>query len=275
MISSLHWNPERIAFNVPYINRPVAWYGILFVLGFFLAYYLLCILLKKQIKKDEVQGVADKMLWYVMIGTVIGARLGHVFFYNWPIYRESPISILKVWEGGLASHGGVIGIIIALILVSRKIPQIQTLMLFDYVAILSPLVGGFIRIGNFMNQEILGLPTTLPWAVVFGSPADGSFPTPRHPAQLYEATGYLTLFCLLWILYRRFSTHLAPGFFTGLTLAVAFSLRILFEFFKQPMSDVINETYLLAGQTLSVPFILLGILLMVRALRLENKRKIS
>lgn len=275
MISSLFWNPERIAFTIPLINRPVAWYGILFVIGFILAYYLLCTLLKKQVKEDLVQMIADKMLWYVMIGTVIGARLGHVLFYDWPIYRENPIAILKVWEGGLASHGGAIGITIALILVSRKIPQLQTLTLFDFVAILSPLVGGFIRIGNFINQEILGYPTDLPWAVVFGSPADGSFPVPRHPAQLYEAAGYFMIFIVLWTLYKRFSTQVAPGFFAGLTLVHVFSLRLIFEFFKQPMSGVINETYLLAGQTLSIPFILFGILLMVRALRLENKSNIS
>jgi len=205
-LAFFYWNPNRVAFTIPIIDRPVVWYGLCFVFGFMLAYLLLLPLFKEVLEKrdaaklinpstglpDKAGNIAlylvDKLTWYAVAGTIIGARLGHVFFYDWPYYKDNLLEIFQVWNGGLASHGGTLGMIIALILyqraISKKFPEFTLIRLFDLVVIPIGLVACFIRIGNFINQEVLGIPSTLPWAVIFGDAADGSSPIPRHPVQL-------------------------------------------------------------------------------------------
>lgn len=209
------------------------------------------------------QHLVDKLIWFIVAGIILGARLGHVFFYDWPYYSKHPLDIIKVWEGGLASHGGAIGVIIALFFfyytTKKSIPEISFLRLLDLVAIPTALTAMCIRIGNFFNQEILGIPTTMPWGVVFGNPADGSSVTPRHPVQLYEAAAYAAVFVVLYMLWKRFSRRLPPGMITGLFFVLVFSSRFFIEFLKTEQSVSMGNSYLTMGQYLSLPFIFAGL----------------
>jgi phosphatidylglycerol:prolipoprotein diacylglycerol transferase len=209
----------------------------------------------------------DRMAWFVVTGTLVGSRLGHVFLYDWPRYKDHLWDIFKIWEGGLASHGGILGVIIALYAYSRFIrkiaPEISFVTLLDLVCIPSSLVGCFIRIGNFYNQEIFGTETRVPWAVIFGHPIDRGAVVPRHPVQLYEALSYLLIFFLLYGLWRFKSQALRPGMLVGLFFVLMSISRIVIEFWKIPQSFMIDESFLQTGQYLSLPFLLLGIFFLV------------
>lgn len=206
--------------------------------------------------------LTDRLTWYVILGTLIGARLGHVFFYDWPFYQDRPLDIFKIWQGGLASHGGVLGVMAGLCLyrqsIAKQFPHLTMIALFDLLVIPSGIVAFCIRMGNFFNQEILGPPTTLPWAVVFGHPFEGGAPIPRHPTQLYEALAYLAIFSLLYFLWYRRPALWRPGFLSGIFFILLFSSRFFLEFIKETQSYVIDESYLQMGQILSLPFIALG-----------------
>lgn len=209
--------------------------------------------------------LSDRLFFYMIISTIIGARLGHVFFYeNWKNYLAHPLRILKTWEGGLASHGAAFAILIALALFAFSMrhfqPKITWLKLLDLIAPPVAFCGAMIRIGNFINQEILGTPSTLPWAVVFGHPADGSFSIPRHPVQLYEAFFYLLVFLLLFFLQKKEYFLLRSGKSIGLFLILIFGFRFFIEFIKEKQSLLISSASpLLMGQYLSIPFVLLGL----------------
>ena len=218
LIAWLYWNPPQVAFTLPILDRPIYWYGILFVTGFILGYFLLNPIFRTFLNhshrltaianvKQTSYFLTDRLCWFVVLGTLIGARLGHVFFYDWHYFQHHPLEILQIWRGGLASHGGTVGVLLGLYLfvlyVRRWVPTLTYLKLIDMVSIPAALVAGFIRLGNFMNQEILGTPSDLPWAVVFGHAADGSGPLPRHPVQLYEAAAYFLTFALLYQLWKR------------------------------------------------------------------------
>lgn len=276
----LHWDPPREIFNIPYVNHPITWYGVLFALGFFLGAFVVRYLAKRHFllysrdsteedAKKRAAFLTDTIIWFLVIGVVVGARLGHVLFYGWPYFKSHPIEILKVWEGGLASHGGVIGIIFSVMIYSfwirKKIPEISFFLLIDVLAIPAALVGGFIRIGNFINQEIIGTVSFAPWAVVFESPLNGAPSLPRHPVQLYEAAFYLIIFVLLFFLWVKKERTLREGVISGLFLFLVFTFRFFIEFYKVPQSLFFNSnsTGLLMGQYLSVPFIIIGILFML------------
>lgn len=209
----------------------------------------------------------DRLVWFVVLGTVIGARLGHVFFYDWPFFAAHPLEILMIRNGGLASHGGTVGVIVGLILFiwlnRKKFPELTLVTLFDLIVVPSSFTVGCIRLGNFVNQEILGLPTTLPWAVFFGNPADGSAPGPRHPAQLYEAGVYFATFVLLYALWKWRGLDWKPGTLSGIFLILVFGSRFFIEFLKEHQGSVIDETFLQMGQWLSIPFVILGIILLM------------
>lgn len=254
----LFWDPDPTFFHLPLIERPIAWYGVIFALGLALCYQLLR-------RRGPEIGLESKSLeqltTWTIAGLICGARLFHVLFYDLPLYLAHPLDIFKVWEGGLASHGGVVGALLAIALFARR-NKITTLRLLDLIAPLGLLLGAWIRLGNFVNQEILGAPSTLPWAVVFGHPIDGSLPLPRHPVQLYEAVLYGGIFLLSWSLWRRAKSH--SGFITGLVLSLAFSGRIALETFKEPMSQV-YEGGMHMGAWLSVPVVVAGLLLLSRS----------
>lgn len=209
----------------------------------------------------------DRFCWFVVAGTIVGARLGHVFFYDWERYREHPLDILKTWEGGLASHGGAIGILLAIYLYQRYIkqwyPTFSFLKLLDIISIPTALGCCFIRVGNFINQEILGTPTNLPWGVIFGNPADHEAPIPRHPVQLYEALAYLVIFFILSFVWIKGKNWLRTGMLISLFFIFGFSARFFLEFFKETQESVINQSIIQMGQLLSIPFIVIGIILFV------------
>lgn len=268
-LSYFFWDPSKalIPWDLPLLGRPLLWYGFLFALGFLLAYAVLLTLLRHETAKEvKVNGkkIADNLTFYVILGTVIGARLFDVLFYeNWNAIQADPWSVIKVWEGGLASHGGVVGILIALAIFQKRHRFCSWLHLLDLLVLPAGVVAFFIRIGNFINQEILGRPTDMPWAVIFGHPADGSFPVPRHPVQLYEAFFYLAVFGALWTLRRNWSTW-KEGRLTGLFLVLIFSFRFFVEFFKEEQSWWLYGSPVTMGQMLSVPFVLFGLYLMLR-----------
>lgn len=275
-VSFMIWDPDPRAFIIPYFNHPVMWYGICFVFGFLAGYFLLVPMFAKRlnIPRGEAAHLADRLLWYVVAGTLIGARLGHVFFYDWPRYQQNPMDILKVWEGGLASHGGTVGVMLALYLFLRSIkkqfPSFTFISLIDQVVVPTAFVAFCIRIGNFINQEILGTETNLPWGIIFGHPADGSAPAPRHPVQLYEAAVYLFTFGLLYWIWKRYGNSLKEGVLSGLFFILVFGSRIVLESFKAPQSLLIDESYISMGQYLSIPFVLLGFWLLFRSKKTVN-----
>lgn len=287
IIAWLYWNPHRVAFTIPYFNLPIAWYGILFAGGFVAGYFILLPIVRKYLQQQQPQlpletintltiSFVDHITWFIVIGTVVGARLGHVLFYDWPYYAAHPIEILMIRNGGLASHGGTLGIMLALPLFlylnRKKFPEFTFIKLLDVLVIPTAFVAFCIRMGNFVNQEILGTTTSLPWAIIFGDPADGTPVVPRHPVQLYEAIAYIITFFILGCLWRRNSNKLisAPGMLSGLFFILIFGSRFLIEFIKMHQTTVIDESFLQVGQFLSIPFILFGLALVVFSIK-NNK----
>ncbi len=233
------------------------WYGLLFVGSFFLGLMILTWIYKREGKDTE--GL-DNILIYILIGTVIGARLVHCFAYAPEYYLANPLEILKVWEGGLASHGGGAGTIIALYIFAKKYNQ-SFWWLLSRVMIPTALVGTFIRLGNLFNSEILGFPTDKPWAIVF----ERIDMLPRHPVQIYEALAYLTLFFILLIIYRTVSTSFATKIIPGIFFTYMFTARFLLEYTKIPQADYSTNLAFNTGQLLSIPVIILGILWIIWA----------
>ena len=217
-------------------------------------------------KKPSI--IADKILFYMVIATIIGSRLGHFLFYENPSdYFGDIMQIFRIRDGGHASHGAVLGILVAMVFFSRKVrkylPQLDWLKALDLICIPASLGSAFIRIGNFFNQEILGKPSSLPWSVIFGSPADFSAPVPRHPVQLYEAGFYLVLFFILYLLSYNEKFLLKKGKLIGLFLISVFSFRFVIEFFKEDQSYFSQIFELNMGQLLSIPLVILGALFLI------------
>lgn len=234
--------------------------------GFFLSYFIVYPSFKKYAgTRAETLALIDKLLWYILGGTIIGARLGHVLFYEPYLYLSHPLEIFKIWEGGLASHGGGIGVLVGVALfrysIKKTKPNLTFLTITDLLTVPTALVFAFIRIGNFFNQEILGNPTALPWGITFGNPFDGSIVVPRHPTQLYEAIAYLATFVLLFFLKDK---KWSSGTLTGLFLIMVSTSRFLLEFTKTDQGGVIETSLLQTGQILTLPFLFLGILLLIR-----------
>lgn len=217
--------------------------------------------------KKKALKVCDKLTIYMVVATILGARLGHFLFYERPSdYLRSPMEILRLREGGLASHGAAIAILLALWFFTRfskkQDPGLNWLRLLDFISVPTALGAGFIRIGNFVNQEILGTPTDLPWSVVFLQPLDGSLPVPRHPVQIYEALFYFAVFFLLWRLSFSRKSLLATGRLIGLFLIFVFVFRFFVEFLKVEQSHLPHGD-LMMGQWLSIPFVILGVLILL------------
>lgn len=267
----IHWDPkpELTPFNIPFLNRPILWYGFLFALGFFCAYLIVLYVLKRD-KNVEIRGQAkflvEKLTLYVIMGVIIGAKLGDLIFYqDWSYFKTDPLSFFKVWERGLSSHGGAVGVFVAIFLFikkyRKKIPLLSWRRVLDWMCLPAGLVGAFIRLGNFINQEILGTPADVPWAVSFGHPIDGSSSLPRHPVQIYEALFYLCLFGICFFIYQTKTWR--EGKLAGFFLLTMFIFRFLIEFFKEKQSYLMSaHSYLDMGQLLSVPFIILGVYLL-------------
>lgn len=223
----------------------------MFMFCFASGYFILRRLFRKEGWPNDI---ADGLLMAVILGTVVGARLGHCLFYQPDYYLLRPWEILMVWKGGLASHGGAMGICIAVFWFAKRDGRKTFWQLIDRVALVVPLSGMFVRIGNFFNSEILGKPTDLPWAVTF-SQIDS---LPRHPAQLYEALCYLVIFFIEWAYYQKRKSQTYPGSMLGLTLMLIFSVRFVIEFVKEDQVAFEAGLPLNMGQLLSLPVIALG-----------------
>ena len=251
----IHWNADPILLQL----GPLAihWYGALFAGGFLIGYQIMQHIYRREGYPTEQ---LDKLLTYIFIGTVVGARLAHVIFYEPEYYFSNPIEILKIWRGGLASHGGTVGVLLAIWLFVKQHPDTRLFWLMDRLAIPTALVACFIRLGNFMNSEIVGLPTNGSWGVVF----ERIDLLPRHPVQLYEAARYALTFLVLLSLYRLQKMK-REGFGFGLFMTLIFGSRFLLEFVKTPQAAYESSFAISVGQWLSIPFILLGIIAMVRA----------
>lgn len=243
----------------------LGYYNVLFVTGLILSAWIVKKIFKREgLSEDDYARLA----LYCLIGIVAGARLGHCLFYQPDYYLKHPLEMLLPfsWKSGtfeftgyrgLASHGGAIGLIIAVLLFYRK-TGIHFLTTFDYIAIVAPLGGAFIRLGNLMNSEIIGNPTELPWAFIF-TRVDS---IPRHPAQLYEAIAYLIFFLIIFTIYHKRGKTLKRGLLFGLVLILIFTFRFFIEFLKQEQVAFEKGLILNMGQWLSIPFILMGFYLL-------------
>lgn len=287
MLAEIVWNPDRNLFVIPYLNHPITWYGFLFALGFLAGFFFIKKIFSdflsapgKQPAETELEAsrLTDRLAILVGLGGVIGARLGHVFFYDWSYYKNHLGHILKIWEGGLASHGGALGAFIALIifvLLSRKhYRQLTFLAVLDAITIPAAFAGGCIRIGNFINQEITGKPTNLPWGVTFLSPVDGPRGIPLHPVQLYESFFYFLVFLFLLLLWKQNKKTLGLGVLSGWFFFLVFGFRFVIEYFKMPQNVSFDaKGWLTMGQLLSIPFILFGVLLLIRNFAYVRKKR--
>jgi len=251
------WNTDPIALHLGSIE--LHWYGITFATGLLLAYFIGEWIFKKEGVDTKL---LDPLFLYIVIGITVGARLFHVVFYD-PIYfMHHPLEILQVWKGGLASHGGAIGAILAIWLFSKK----HKLDFWWLIARAIPstfALATLIRVGNFFNSEIVGLPTKAPWGVVFERVDNLA----RHPVVLYEAFGYFLIFLLTIALYLKLDRDKFTKIIPGLSIALAFTLRFVLEYFKTPQAEFANILPLSMGQILSLPFIAGGIFLLLRGLK--------
>lgn len=244
----------------------VRWYGLMFAIGFLVGYKIEERIFKHEGAPEKWLGV---LLLWVMAGTVVGARLGHVFFYAWDYYSQHPEEIIRVWEGGLASHGGTIGVILGVFCFSWFTTKRSPLWTFDRLVIPIALVGAMIRFGNLMNSEIFGHATDLPWGFMFVRSKEWhTFYEGQacHPTQIYESLCYLGLFGLLMWMYWKRNAERRPGLILGVFFTVLFLSRFLIEFIKNPQEEFERGMILNMGQILSIPFIILGIILIIRAM---------
>lgn len=243
------WNIDPNIFKFGAIQ--LRWYGVLFVASFFIGLEIMKWVYRRE-GKDPV--VLDNFLMYVIVGAVVGARLMHCFAYEPDFYLSHPLEILYVWKGGLASHGGMLGVILALYLFARRYNE-DVMWILSRATLPGMVTASFVRIGNFFNSEILGLQTDKPWAIVF-SRVDS---LPRHPVQLYEAAAYLVILgVLLWV-YRRATFAFATKILPGLFLLLLFTARFVLEYTKTEQADYTTALPFTVGQMLSVPFVLLGV----------------
>ena len=267
----IYWNPDTVLCHLGPLT--IRWYSTCWLIGLLLSYFTVKYLYRKLNLPDEK---FEPLFLYCFIGILIGARLGHCLFYEPDYFLSSGTHMIEMllpirqdmygsWHftgyEGLASHGGTIGIILALLLYSRNL-KVKMWTVLDTISISVPITAGFIRMGNLMNSEIIGKPTDVPRAFIF----ERVDMLPRHPGQLYEALCYAAFFIIHWVIYRRKPQLVSTGFFFGLCLFLIFTSRIFIEYTKENQEAFEEGMLLNMGQLLSIPFILLGSYCMVRAL---------
>ncbi len=254
------WSADPVAFAFGPIH--VFWYGILFAIAILSGLEFMKWVYRREGKNLDA---LDTLFVYIVVGIVVGARLGHCFFYEPDFYLAHPMKVFAVWEGGLASHGGGLGVILALYLYAKKY-KADMLWLLDRLAVPTALFGFFVRMGNFMNSEIIGDPTESVFGIVF-TRVDM---LARHPTQLYEAFSYLLIFFLLTFLYVKKGSSFQRGFLFGLFLLLIFLARFIIEFVKTQQADYSFGIGLSTGQLLSIPFLLLGLYLLMRSVKKKH-----
>ena len=267
------WNPDVTALDLGFFA--IRWYSLFWAIGLVSVYLLMHKLYKQQKISEEK---FEPMFMYCFLGILIGARLGHCLFYEPSYYLSHPVEMLlpfrdvpgKGWTftgyEGLASHGGTLGLMIALWLYAKRV-GLKFMHVLDNVAIVTPICACAIRLGNLMNSEIIGRPTDLPWAFIF----ERVDMLPRHPGQLYEAICYAIFFGIHWFFYRRYPQKVGSGFFFGLCLFLIFTSRIFIEYTKENQEAFEEGMLLNMGQLLSIPFVVLGLYCMFRSSRAAEK----
>ncbi|MDR1171520.1 MAG: prolipoprotein diacylglyceryl transferase [Bacteroidales bacterium] len=262
LLNFITWDVDPEIFRVGVFS--VRWYGLLFAAVFVLGYFIM----RKIFRQEGIPvKVLDHLTWYMVFGTLIGARIGHCLFYEPYYYFENPAEIVQIWHGGLASHGAATGILAALFIFSQ-VEHRPYLWILDRMAIVVALSGFFIRMGNLVNSEIFGHPTGLPWGFRFVHSPEWRQPPinalPCHPTQIYEALAYLAIFAWLCRMYFRKSEKPYPGVLFGVFLVSLFTARFLVEFVKVDQVCFEKGMLLNMGQLLSIPFIILGIYMLIR-----------
>lgn len=259
LLTQIQWNvdPSILKFG----SFEVRWYGLLFAASFLIGFQIMTHIFKKENKPEKD---LDALLMTMILSTVLGARIGHFAFYEPEIFTTKPWTIFIPPFAGLASHGALVGILIGLWLFFRKHSDYTFLWLTDRIVILVALAGCFIRLGNLMNHEIIGKPTNVPWAFTFLQNYEFS-QVPRHPTQLYESLSCLFIFFVLCFLWNHWKEKTPQGLLVGLFLVWVFGLRFVYEFFKENQVNFENTMTYNMGQILSIPAVLLGIFLLVRA----------
>lgn len=235
------------------------WYSLLFASGFILSFYVMGEIFKRD---GRTAKELDSLTLYMVVATILGARLGHCLFYEPDYFLNHPLEILMVWNGGLASHGATVGILLALFLFHKK-TKVSYLWILDRIVIVAALCGGLIRLGNLMNSEIVGKPTQLPWGFIFILNGEDFA---RHPAQLYEAMSCFMIFLILWLLYLKTDIKHKTGMLFGIFCTVLFSLRIFYEALKENQVEFENSMALNMGQILSIPMVLVGIFFIIKGI---------
>lgn len=275
LLGYIVWNPDLEAFHLGPLS--IRWYGLMWLIGFALAYFLVHRLYKEQKIKDEL---FDPLFIYCFLGILIGARLGHCIFYqpqdfltSWQGFIEMilPIHIMEdgSWKvigyAGLASHGGTLGLMIALWLYVRK-TKLSIWTVLDNIAIATGSMACCIRLGNLMNSEIIGKITDVPWAFIF----ERVDAVPRHPGQLYEAIAYAILFIVMWVLHKKMPQKIGTGWYFGFCLTYIFTFRFFIEYTKEIQEAFEASMPLDMGQLLSIPFVVVGIACMARSKRVTG-----
>lgn len=279
ILDFITWNPDPAIFHLGPLT--VRWYGLLWALGI----WATLIITQKIFKHENLPDIwVDKLFMYTVIGAVVGARLGHCLFYGWALlpepttflgmtfkygnhYLSHPWELLYIWQGGLASHGGAIGILIAMILYNKNVSKKGINWIFDRLLIGVAICGAAIRLGNLMNSEIYGSVTSLPWGFIFLRDGETQ---PMHPTQIYEMLYCLITFAVMWWLYWKKEAYKKNGLLFGVFLIGVFGSRFLLEFIKNTQEAFEKNLALDMGQILSIPFIIWGIYLIVRSTKLPK-----
>jgi len=287
MLNFITWNADPELFSLGPLA--VRWYGLLYAIGFFVAITVI----ERMFKNEKApEKWIEKVFIYIILAEIVGARLGHCFFYDWDYYSKNWWKIPQIWEGGLASHGGAIGMLIAVLLMSKYMTKQNWLWLGDRIFVGAAFGASIIRFGNLMNSEIYGYPTNMPWGFVFlrgqekfiyGSSGwewckptgvfdeFGNHLLACHPGQLYEGITYMLLFAfLLWLYWKR-DAGKYNGLLTGIGFTFVFTARLFIELLKNKQAhfeeNLLSNIGMNMGQLLSIPFVILGIYLIVRALK--------
>jgi phosphatidylglycerol---prolipoprotein diacylglyceryl transferase len=259
MLSFIHWNMNPDLFSIGPIT--VRWYGLMFALSFIVGYSIVERMFKRENQNEKW---LDSLLMYIVIATIVGARLGHVFFYGWDYYSQNLLEIVLVNKGGLASHGGAAGIFIALLIYSKKYTKRNVFWIIDRVVVPTALAAMAIRLGNLFNSEIYGIETAQPWGFIFERAGET---TPKHPTQLYEALSYLATFGIMMWMYWKTEARTKIGMLSGVFFILVFTARFFIEYIKEDQEAFEATMALNMGQWLSIPFILGGVALVVWAVK--------
>jgi len=262
ILYAIEWNISPEIFDFGFLQ--IRYYGLLFAIGFMTGFYII-----QKYYRDANQDPleVDSFLIYTIIGGILGARLGHILFYEFDYYASYPSEILKVWHGGLASHGGVIGVLISTYIFSRKYKK-PFLWIADRLAMPAAFIGGLIRLGNLMNSEIYGPPTDLPWGFIFRINGET---IAKHPTQIYEALAYFAIAAFIWWAYNKENGKIHFGKLTGYFLALVFTARFFIEFIKNNQESFEDGMLLNMGQLLSIPIVAIGIYLITSSKNKPNK----